>query len=158
MILFANSEGPDQTAHPRSLIWAFAVCTWPEGLFSPGGLIWCLRCEKNSIYSKYLLLFICKMLIPYNLHSVATAFWDSSSSLFAVYTLLLYLTGADSEVSVCVCGGGGGGEGGGRGSWGTIEPLFDSNFHFHGKLWINVTDLGYRNYPIYSLPWLFTLY
>ena len=49
---------------------------------------------------------------------------------------------------MCVCGGGGGG-GGGRG---TIEPLFHSNFHFHGKLWINVIDFGYRNYPIYSLP------
>ena len=25
IILLADSEGPDQTAHPRSLIWAFAV-------------------------------------------------------------------------------------------------------------------------------------
>ena len=27
MILFADSKGPDQTAHSRSLIWAFAVRT-----------------------------------------------------------------------------------------------------------------------------------
>ena len=36
MILFADSEGPDQTAHPRSLINAFAVPTWPESTSSLG--------------------------------------------------------------------------------------------------------------------------
>ena len=35
MILAADSEGPDQTAHPRSLIWAFAAQhMFPEGTFS----------------------------------------------------------------------------------------------------------------------------
>ena len=34
MILLADSAGPDQTAHLRSLIWAFAVCPCPEGMFS----------------------------------------------------------------------------------------------------------------------------
>ena len=29
MILTADSEGSDQTAHPRSLIWVFPVRTWP---------------------------------------------------------------------------------------------------------------------------------
>ena len=38
MILFADSEGPDQTARPRSLICAFAVRTWTEGTFSLGGI------------------------------------------------------------------------------------------------------------------------
>ena len=33
MILLADSEGPDQTAHLGSLIWTFAVRTWPEGTF-----------------------------------------------------------------------------------------------------------------------------
>ena len=28
MILLADNEGPDQTAHSRSLIWAFAVRIW----------------------------------------------------------------------------------------------------------------------------------
>ena len=36
MILLAESEGPDQTARQRSLIWAFALCTCPEGTFSRG--------------------------------------------------------------------------------------------------------------------------
>ena len=34
MILQADSEGPDQTAQMRSLIWAFAVRICPECLFS----------------------------------------------------------------------------------------------------------------------------
>ena len=36
MLLEADSESPDQTAHQRSLIWAFAVHTWSEGIFSFG--------------------------------------------------------------------------------------------------------------------------
>ena len=36
MVLTAESEGPEQTAHPRSLIWAFAVRACSEGTFSPG--------------------------------------------------------------------------------------------------------------------------
>ena len=34
MILQANSEGPDQTARMRSLIWAFSVRICPEGTSS----------------------------------------------------------------------------------------------------------------------------
>ena len=30
MILLADSEGPDQTARMRRLIWAFAVCICPK--------------------------------------------------------------------------------------------------------------------------------
>ena len=37
MILFVDSEGPDQTAHPRSLILAFAVRIWPESTFPHAG-------------------------------------------------------------------------------------------------------------------------
>ena len=33
MILLADSEGPDQTARMRSLIWAFAVCICPKARF-----------------------------------------------------------------------------------------------------------------------------
>ena len=33
MILFVDSEGPDQTAHLRSLIRAFSVRTWPKSTF-----------------------------------------------------------------------------------------------------------------------------
>ena len=36
MILLADNEGPDQTARMRSLIWAFAVRTCPEGTFLLG--------------------------------------------------------------------------------------------------------------------------
>ena len=36
MILAADSEGPDQTAHTRSLIRAFALRACPEGTFSLG--------------------------------------------------------------------------------------------------------------------------
>ena len=36
IILFAGSEGPDQTAHLRSLIWALAVCICPKDMFSHG--------------------------------------------------------------------------------------------------------------------------
>ena len=43
------------------------------------------------------------------------------------------VTGADSV-----------GEGGKRGS---VEPHFDSKFHFHGKFWINLINLEYRIYP-----------
>ena len=35
MILLADSEDPDQTAYPRSLLWAFAVRTQPEVTFLP---------------------------------------------------------------------------------------------------------------------------
>ena len=34
MLLYADSEGPDQTALTRSLIWAFAAHICPEGTFS----------------------------------------------------------------------------------------------------------------------------
>ena len=37
MISLADSEGPDQTARMRSLIWAFAVRIWSEGTFSLDG-------------------------------------------------------------------------------------------------------------------------
>ena len=37
MILLADSEGPDQTAHLNSLIWAFTVYTCLKGTFSLGG-------------------------------------------------------------------------------------------------------------------------
>ena len=40
MSLAANGEGPDQTAHPRSLIWAFAVRASPECTFSVARLIY----------------------------------------------------------------------------------------------------------------------
>ena len=33
MMLAAGSEGPDQTARMRGLIWAFAVRAWSEGFF-----------------------------------------------------------------------------------------------------------------------------
>ena len=33
-----NSDGPDPIARSRSLIWAFAVHTCSEGIFSLGGL------------------------------------------------------------------------------------------------------------------------
>ena len=36
MILFADSEGTDQIAHPRSLIWALAVPACLKGTFSLG--------------------------------------------------------------------------------------------------------------------------
>ena len=36
MILLADSEGPDQTARMRSLIWAFAVRISPMTSFSQG--------------------------------------------------------------------------------------------------------------------------
>ena len=50
MILFADSEGPDQTAHPRSLIRAFAVRTWTESNFHLIGLKYCLMsfCETYA--------------------------------------------------------------------------------------------------------------
>ena len=45
------------------------------------------------------------------------------------------------------------------------KPHFDSKFHFHGKFWINLINLGYRIYPEYLhlLPYteylhLFNLY
>ena len=38
------------------------------------------------------------------------------------------------------------------------EPLFDSEFHFHGQFCINVIKLGFRIYPKYSHPLLLTLY
>ena len=34
MILAADSEGPDQTAYLRSLIWTFTAHARPEGTFS----------------------------------------------------------------------------------------------------------------------------
>ena len=36
MILFVDSEDPDQTAHLCSLIWDFAGDTWPKETFSLG--------------------------------------------------------------------------------------------------------------------------
>ena len=45
-----------------------------------------------------------------------------------------------------------------RGSGSSVElpyPTIDSKFHFHGKLWISI---GYRIYPKYQHPLLFTLY
>ena len=36
MILLAHSEGPDQTAHLRSLIWAFAVRIYSKTHFFHG--------------------------------------------------------------------------------------------------------------------------
>ena len=37
MILLADCEGPDQTAHSRSMIWVLAVRMCPESIFSFGG-------------------------------------------------------------------------------------------------------------------------
>ena len=37
LILFVDSKDPDQTAQLRSLIWVFAVGTWPKGTFLLGG-------------------------------------------------------------------------------------------------------------------------
>ena len=37
MILLADNEGPDQTARMRRLIWAFAVCIFPDA-FSQGAV------------------------------------------------------------------------------------------------------------------------
>ena len=36
MVLLADSDGPDQTARMRSLIWAFAVCIRPSTRFRKG--------------------------------------------------------------------------------------------------------------------------
>ena len=41
MILFADSEGPDQTAQMRTLIWAFAVCICPKTCFRMVRPIYC---------------------------------------------------------------------------------------------------------------------
>ena len=35
-VLLVDSEGPDQTARKRRLIWAFAVRIYPEDSFSRG--------------------------------------------------------------------------------------------------------------------------
>ena len=51
-------------------------------------------------------------------------------------------------VCVCVWGGGGGG---------SVEPPFDSEFHFHGNF-CKLVNLRYRIYPKYSHLFLFTLY
>ena len=40
MILLADSEGPDQTARMRSLIWAFAVRKYPKSRFRMAGFTW----------------------------------------------------------------------------------------------------------------------
>ena len=47
MILLADSEGPDQTAQMRSLIWVFAVRTRLEGTFWLGGLK-CFKFNTNK--------------------------------------------------------------------------------------------------------------
>ena len=39
-----------------------------------------------------------------------------------------------------------------------LNPPLNNKFHFHGKFWINLINLGYRIYPKYSHPLLFTLY
>ena len=41
MILLANSEGPEQTAWMRRLIWAFAVCICPKTRFCMVRPRWC---------------------------------------------------------------------------------------------------------------------
>ena len=38
----------------------------------------------------------------------------------------------------------------------SVEPPFDAKFHFHWKFCINMVNLGYRIYPTYSHPLLFT--
>ena len=38
MILLAETEGLDQAAHARSLIYAYAIRIWPEDTFLLGGL------------------------------------------------------------------------------------------------------------------------
>ena len=38
------------------------------------------------------------------------------------------------------------------------NPTLYSKFHFHGKFWINLINLGYCIYPKYSHPLFFTLY
>ena len=43
----AESEGPDQTAHPRSLIWPFAVRSLPKAHFRLKKLVWCLAVNKS---------------------------------------------------------------------------------------------------------------
>ena len=56
---------------------------------------------------------------------------------------------------MCVCGGGGGG----GGEVSNRNPAsFKSKLYFHGKFWINLINLGYRIYPKYSHPLLFTSY
>ena len=63
------------------------------------------------------------------------------ASLFVYAITALCVAGADSE--------------GGGGSLGSVEPHFDSKFHFYRNVWIN---LGYCIYPRYSHPLLFVLY
>ena len=45
MILLTDSEGPDQTAHMRSLIRAFAVRAFPGGTISVGATHLAVRME-----------------------------------------------------------------------------------------------------------------
>ena len=48
MILLADSEGPDQTARMRRLIWAFATLIMPEKTFLHGAV------PMNTVESRYL--------------------------------------------------------------------------------------------------------
>ena len=49
MILLADSEGPDQTAHPRSLIWAFTVRICPKTCFRIARRIYEPQREKTYL-------------------------------------------------------------------------------------------------------------
>ena len=56
MILWVDSEGPDQTAHMCSLIWAFTVCIGSEGTF--------LHCAAHI--NVFLILFYWYIIQKYN--------------------------------------------------------------------------------------------
>ena len=49
MIQLANSEGPDQTARMRSLIWAFAVHIYPD-MFSHGTAKIYIKMKTDEMY------------------------------------------------------------------------------------------------------------
>ena len=38
-----------------------------------------------------------------------------------------------------------------RGSWGSVETVYDSKFHFHGKFWINLINLGHFSLFFFSV-------
>ena len=70
MILLVDREGPDQTAHSCSLIWAFAVCIRMKALFHMARFIY-TKLNKNisvvylkPIVRQNLETFNCLVLVP----------------------------------------------------------------------------------------------
>ena len=79
IILLEDSEGPDQTAHLRSLIWAYAVRACPEDTFSLSTALFIMWSDKNDdqVFETRIYLIIMCIMYQVLYHESVFMFFDT---------------------------------------------------------------------------------